>query len=259
MADLPDIDTSKVSLVAYWNAITDGGANSDNFDPGETTSTPAFRNTTVYDNGVQADIDLDDVLASNFLEPQSEDVTNFKCRVKSDGWFVVWSDRTVINGEFGLSRPNFGNSTTGPIKWNGEWADRLGGGGRVSTHRDIINDAQAQLSSTSPTFQTADVGHDLPQYPNATTIAFGGHGASNSGTTTNQDYSYSAGTTLYVWQVSVGAIESLTFSIGGFSKSLGVDTEFAKDLLGDGVVSSSGTYTSQTTASGGAWHSIAYS
>lgn len=81
MADLPDIDTSDVSFIAYWNAIEQGGSVDDsNWDPGETLSYNAISSSTTYDNGVNGTISLQHNRTANF-------------RAKDDGWIVAYLDR----------------------------------------------------------------------------------------------------------------------------------------------------------------------
>lgn len=90
MAELPDIDTSNVSHIAYFNAIDDGGVTT--IDPEEVTSAPGIQDYTLYDNGLEGTFNLqetyDDIsLADSTVFPEAT------FRVKSDGWMVVYLDQ----------------------------------------------------------------------------------------------------------------------------------------------------------------------
>lgn len=83
MSDLPDIDTSEVSYLAYWNAIDQGGV--DSISPTDVTSNNNVVSYTAYDNGVEG--------------TYNAGVRNFTFRVKSDGWMVAYLDQTEEYGE----------------------------------------------------------------------------------------------------------------------------------------------------------------
>lgn len=80
MSDLPDIDTSEVSWLGYWNAIEDGGAPSIN--PEDALDTAGLAEVDIYDNGWEATIDGDEMSVSG--------ITNHKLRIKEDGWIVCY-------------------------------------------------------------------------------------------------------------------------------------------------------------------------
>lgn len=82
MADLPDIDTTQVSFIGYWNALEQGGATDDLWSADEVLSFGRVASSTTYDNGVDGTV--------NFLNGRT---ANF--RSKSDGWVVVWIDTTA--------------------------------------------------------------------------------------------------------------------------------------------------------------------
>jgi len=79
MSEFPDIDTSQVGFIGYWNAIDQGGLSS--VSPSEVTSARGIVSTESYDNGVQGDYEFRNGRVGRY-------------RVKTDGWFVVWMDRT---------------------------------------------------------------------------------------------------------------------------------------------------------------------
>lgn len=82
MADLPDLDTTAISFVAFWNAIDQGGV--DAIDPEDCLSDGAIQEYTLYDNGWEGEYTLPGT---------GNDAT---VRVKSDGWFVAYLDRTEV-------------------------------------------------------------------------------------------------------------------------------------------------------------------
>lgn len=90
MADLPNIDTSQVGYLAYWNIDSDGNVNLDNFDPEDALSAARLDNYTTYDNGWEGEIYLNSINQNqgNWDRPLA------KIRVKTDGWFVCYIDRT---------------------------------------------------------------------------------------------------------------------------------------------------------------------
>lgn len=115
MADLPDLDTSNVAFLAFWNAIDQGGVS--DIDPTEVTSAPGVQSYTLYDNGLEGEYALSDVdnWSADTTDDQTGDVVSDSnpgtagFRVKEDGWMVAWSKQ----GE------NFGTDQTSPL--GGTW------------------------------------------------------------------------------------------------------------------------------------------
>lgn len=103
MADLPDLNTDNVSVLSYWNAISDGGAS--DIDPEEVLSDGNIQDYTLYDNGVEI---------NNYSTVTGRSA---KARVKSDGWFVVWMDDTVELVE------NSGGKPEGPWSIVDDWTE----------------------------------------------------------------------------------------------------------------------------------------
>jgi len=97
MAELPDLDTTGIGFIRYWNAIDDGGA--PDIDPSTVVSANSVTSFDEYDNGVQGKY-ITNVGAYN-VDINSISV-NF--RVKTDGWIIAWLDDSE---EF----PNNGNGT----------------------------------------------------------------------------------------------------------------------------------------------------
>jgi hypothetical protein len=78
MATLPDIDTTKASFLAYWNALDQGGLA--DIAPEETLNSGNVTSSAYYDNGVTGTYELLNGRKGYF-------------RVKSDGWIVTYLDR----------------------------------------------------------------------------------------------------------------------------------------------------------------------
>lgn len=100
MATLPDLDTSDLGFIAWWNAIDDGGVNS--IEVSEILTNGRIEEYTLYDNGVIGTFD-----------PWNGRETTF--RVKDDGWFVAYFDDTEEYFEWsgGSGNPSHAESPRG--------------------------------------------------------------------------------------------------------------------------------------------------
>jgi hypothetical protein len=205
MADLPDIDTSTVSFLSYWNAIEHGGADSTNWDPSEVASYGGVQTTTGYDNGIEGDVSL----AGN------NRVSRF--RAKEDGWLVVWLDTTAEVGN------NLGSRPSGPWDITSDW-DQAVGYNVDANPATINNDALSKTlyglfgatdvsGNVNVSFSYGDVGYYDYSHPGATNISLLSHGGNWSGATHDASYtdpetvsfSYTGSTTLqilYCWGVA---------------------------------------------------------
>lgn len=101
MAELPDINTSEVSFIAFWNAIDSGGVSS--IEPEDALTDGSIQNYTLYDNGWEGDYSL-------------ENGRTAKVRIKSDGWLVAYLDRTEYYDQ-SASRPDV-NGPWDAFEWN---------------------------------------------------------------------------------------------------------------------------------------------
>lgn len=79
---LPDIDTTSVSFIAYWNILEQGANDSgpDTWDPSSVTTYGAVNSYSSYSNGVEGSLSLGSGRNATF-------------RTKDDGWMVVYLDR----------------------------------------------------------------------------------------------------------------------------------------------------------------------
>lgn len=182
MSDLPDLDTSAISTVCFWNAISDGGVSS--IDPTEATNDGNLKNVTYYDNGIEGDYRV--TLDSNGLV-----VRDAKVRVKNDGWFVAYLDDS-----FESKTSSFVPSTKDeytPGRWDnihfpfGGFGG--GGAGKQGPLSDIIDSIRSNLSNGGTmTFNTSDVGIKDYVNPDATTITYLALRGSGNETTYNWSY-----------------------------------------------------------------------
>lgn len=83
MVSMPGLDTSEVGIVAFWNAIFQGGVSS--IDPKEQAVKDWFDTYNEYDNG------LEGIKTQGYANLEGVD---FNVRIKDDGWIVAWTDRT---------------------------------------------------------------------------------------------------------------------------------------------------------------------
>jgi hypothetical protein len=117
MATLPDLDTSKVGMIGYWNATNHGVSEIDPIDAIDFNKVTEY---TQYDNGLQGKLEVRRVgekkgeESLGFFsgvddeEERGPENIEFNFRMKSDGWILVWTDRT---NQFGPDW--FGNNTEG--------------------------------------------------------------------------------------------------------------------------------------------------
>lgn len=77
---LPELDTSQISWIGYWNFLDNGGTS---IDPLEAAS--AMNSYEEYTNGIQGVV----TLGYNQVSPNPQ----IGARVKDDGWIVAWMDR----------------------------------------------------------------------------------------------------------------------------------------------------------------------
>jgi len=79
MPTLPDLNTSNIGFIGFWNAIKDGGVS--HITPSEATSDSNVQSSTSYDNGWEGTYRLANGRTANV-------------RVKYDGWIVLHIDRS---------------------------------------------------------------------------------------------------------------------------------------------------------------------
>lgn len=156
MANLPDLDTSSIGIMAFWNAIDQGGVES--IDPMGASSD--FNSYTAYDNGIEGE-----VTTTTAGRP-------IMARIKTDGWIVVYFDERN-SFETNVTGPNGGIENLGPgiwelvTKWNGNPNEAPG----LDKFTTILNDLRKSLSNSgNMTYNQSDVGIFSPLYPDATNM-----------------------------------------------------------------------------------------
>lgn len=154
MSDLPDIDTSEVGPIAYWNAHEHGASS---IDPEEALDHGRIVEYTLYDNGWEGTFEL---------HSHDREAT---VRVKTDGWIVAFLDRTndydlemdedeihLIRGYWDLHR-NWYQTESSAIEFT------------ENALENAIDRLQAQLSDDH-TYHWSDVGLYVYEYEDASTI-----------------------------------------------------------------------------------------
>lgn len=161
MATLPDLTTSNVSFVGYFNTIEQGGGSTD-LDPETALTYSDIDSYTLYDNGFDANVSFDGGLPLNV-------------RLKTDGWCVAYLPR--------------GNTYTG-YNNHSQWTDlapseyqvmttRTTFGYRTNIHSDDItllsktiqNTINELDSSGTITFNHTDVGIYNYAYPDQSNLS----------------------------------------------------------------------------------------
>jgi len=231
MADLPNINTSNIGFIAYWSAINDGGVSSINAS--EALSDPNIQSYTLYDNGWEA------VYSSTTGR-------NITVRVKQDGWFVAYIDRTNTFTQSASSKPN------GYYDIINNWTNS---GSNISafpvnTLERAIHSLQGGLSNSgSITYNSSDVGLYNYGYPSTSTVTEMG---TQTGGSATSGFIYTSGVTLlYVSGQAVGgnvSFEGTTIENNGNPSSL--------DILSSGLIPNSGTEYDMSLSSGNANGSI---
>jgi hypothetical protein len=230
MATLPDIDTSDVSFIAYWNAIEDGGEAE--FDPEELLSHSRIIDYTLYDNGWQGSVD-----PINSTRP-------ITVRAKTDGWVVGWLDRTRQPATLVSDPPR------GPWDVINNWTVR---GGSKSLTDNTLAATLAELCTASDTLVAYPANSDFALYnyetPDASYITNLQQGSVGSDPDTYA-FAYSEDTTLYDALLAVTSYDFHNVYWNGKDETLGSDgnphiagdpTHGAVDLLASSLIPDPGT------------------
>lgn len=233
MADLPDLDTSVIGFIAFWNALDHGVAD---IDPTEVLDYAEIETFEQFDNGVQG------TLSHNM----SGKIRTYRWRVKDDGWFIVWIDRT---NQFATQQGDADNLDGYYDIYH--WSNP--GGNPPALPRtglsDEINALRQRLSNSgSITFNHADVGYFNYEFDTATRFAVASiQRQSKGGPSVFPGIAYADGTTRF-YHAATGAVAELArveFPDGNTlinrfnSQSFGVGVV---DVLTDGHMPNAGEY-----------------
>ena len=183
MANMSDLDTTGIGIIAFWNAL-DHRVVPGVGDVDPTDCIAIFSSYDVYDNGIEGY----KALGSGRY---------FHARVKSDGWMVAWIDRTNTFAYPNKAAADFGEDAHKgyyDILWN--WFSGTQISNTETTLSYLVSQLYDQLSNKdSFTFSALDVGHYSYEYSSAsvlTAISLGCGHASKTG-----NVQYTSGTTLY--------------------------------------------------------------
>jgi hypothetical protein len=190
MSKLPDIDTSKVGFIAFWNAIDSGGVS--DIDATQVTSDGSIVNYTLYDNGLEGEYSLVNGRTATF-------------RVKEDGWVIAHIDRTEDEGK------QTGNADNIRGFWDViDWTNASNSTSNIVANalEGAVNSLSSQFSNWgSMSYSASDVGLYNYEYSSATTATnFSMTDSPFEHKSTKSGYfSYTANTTLEAVSVSAAA------------------------------------------------------
>ena len=209
MATLPDIDTSEVSFIAFWNAIDQGGIDTEDFDAEDVLSDSQIEDQTLYDNGVVVEWEPDMSLAQMDGDPRL-----VRCRVKNDGWFVAYLDRTEsFNHE--VEDKAFVHGPWDIINdWTLDWDnDSI----EENYLERAINSLQGELDA-SPAYASSEVGLYNYMHEDADFVTHLGHaGPSNSNSSVSETvgFLYTSNTTIHYAVAAVTSEGEVTWDPDG--------------------------------------------
>lgn len=154
MATLPDLPTSRVGVVAYYN-LSDNGSIS--YDLQNLTELGSVGSYQQYDNGVIGTYEIDFSLrSSRFL--------NF--RAKTDGWVVVWIDDEESFYGFADANNSYNRNIIDFFgDWPGDGINSLGNYHCIDVVGDLATAADSSLN-----FSNEDVSIYSYSYPDSTNI-----------------------------------------------------------------------------------------
>jgi len=195
MATLPDLDTSQIGFIAYWNALDHGVSE---IDPTEVLTATIVKTYEQYDNGVQG--------VAEYMAGGMKLEAYF--RVKSDGWFVVWTPRYSVPepDQKDVEGSKWYESATDPdgyynllIRWH--CGDNRDIAPNISTdccERIIYNLASELSNFGAITYDSGDVGRFSYTFSQATSLYFDKNGGAwGNSKTINGGISYTTGTEIY--------------------------------------------------------------
>ena len=194
MANFPDLVTTDIGIIAFWNALDHWvGPGANTIDP--TNCVGIFDSYSVYDNGIEGY----KALGSGRY---------FHARVKSDGWMVAWIDRTDTFAYPDKAISEFGegaNKGYYDILWN--WFTKNVTISNTQTTLSYLISLLYNALSNSGDFSyaDADVGHYCYEYPDTSVLTLMDLKATGN-TSKTGNVKYTSGTTLYYAAVTGYAV-----------------------------------------------------
>lgn len=189
MADLDDLVTTNIGMIAFWNALDHRVApGSGDVDP--TDCIAIFDSYVVYDNGIEG---YKGIGSGRY----------FHARVKTDGWIISWIDRSNTFGYPIKPAADFGESGYKgyyDILYN--WMSLNANISASQTTLCYLIDAlyTALSNAADFTFEDAAVGHYCYEYPLSSSLSLidiSVNGADQEGT-----FQYTSGTNIYYGAVA---------------------------------------------------------
>jgi len=152
MATLPDLDTSAIGIIAFWNALDHGVPE---IDPTDVLSCPNVDTYEQYDNGIQGTMHLDRHDGSK---------VSMYFRVKGDGWFITWFPRYSVPEPDQIDVEGRWSNATDPdgyynLLWDWTYYSQNINPSQSALERAIYTLAQYLDNWGSITYSESDVGH----------------------------------------------------------------------------------------------------
>lgn len=191
MANLDDLDTTGIGIIAFWNAHDHRNVPGVG-DVNPTDCISVFDSYSVYDNGIEGYKALG--ITGRY----------FHARVKTDGWMVAWIDRTNT-----FAYPNKPASDFGEAAYKGyydilyDWFNEDANiNSTYTTLSYLISLLYNALTNKADfNFAAADIGHYCYEFPDANVFTLISLGADYSTNKTGY-VQYTTGTTLYYASVT---------------------------------------------------------
>jgi len=191
MATLPDLDTSAIGIIAFWNALDHGVPE---IDPTDVLACPNIDTYTQYDNGVQGTMHLD-------LHDGSDLPINF--RVKGDGWFITWFPRYSVPepDQIDIVEAWFTNASDPNGYYNLLW-DWTDYGNNITPQQSALERAIYTLAQyldnwAAITYSETDVGYYSYHFSDATGIYQDSEQETGPGASMDGGLSYTSDVSLY--------------------------------------------------------------
>ena len=221
MATLPDLDPTDINHIAFYNYKEEQGLTDSEWDPTDFTSSGLVQTFTLYDNGVDGELNFGSI---SYGDSRDEDPTNYtpKFRVKNDGWVIIYDD--TVSNYYGISV----TSNSGTISLAGDYNFYGVGTGSNSGAIDRMGQFISESGYTDPTSPNNNpFGYYSYKHENASNIT--------SVTGDPMEFSYTDSISLYELSVATqqvfGEIGGQScFSANDVDDFTGMTVEFVQEL-----------------------------